>query len=128
VWDRLPSLSDRLERRSHTPEAKDTRNVNRTRCDSAIRELARVIIAVALVVVSGCGVLAASKSDFANQAETGEGRKLFVEDIEAIVLDDLLDQDQQRQALRDLGIEDEDLIDALLTLSASAPAEDETAG
>jgi hypothetical protein len=128
VWDGLSSLSDRLERRSHTLEAKDTRKVNRTVFDIATRCMARMIVAVALVVVSGCGVLAASKSQFANQAETGDGRKLFVEDIEEIVFDDLLDLDQQRQALRNLGIEDEDLIDALLTLSEAAPAAEETEG
>ena len=100
--------------------------MNITRSDSAIGTLARMIVAIALVVVSGCGVLAASKSEFANQAETGDGRKLFVEDIEEIVFDDLLDLDQQRQALRGLGIEDEDLIDALLSLSEASPADEET--
>lgn len=87
------------------------------RINCLIRKLARVMAAVAMIFsVTGCGVLAASKTDFANQAETPSGRQLFVEDIEEVVFSDLLDADQKREALRNLGIEDEDLIEALLTL------------
>lgn len=65
---------------------------------------------------AGCGVLATQPSGFPNQVETTEGRKIFVEDIEKIVDDTQLTADEQREALRELGIEDEDLIESLLTL------------
>ena len=83
---------------------------------SWIGSLAGLIAGAALVSQTGCGVLAARQTEFANQAETTTGRKLFVEDIEEIVNDPDLSAEEKEQALRDLGIEDEDLIGALLTL------------
>ena len=66
--------------------------------------------------LAGCGVLATEPSSFPNQVETSQGRQIFVEDIEKIVDDTQLTADEQREALRELGIEDEDLIESLLTL------------
>ncbi|HRX85296.1 MAG TPA: hypothetical protein P5572_09790 [Phycisphaerae bacterium] len=75
--------------------------------------LAALIIAPAL---GGCGVFSARNPDFRN-AETGEDGQIYVlDDLEAIANDTTLTDDEKRQAFRDLGIEDEDLIDALLTL------------
>jgi len=44
------------------------------------------------------------------------GETIVAEDVNAIVADPNLSDDEKRAALRDLGIEDEKLIDALLTL------------
>ena len=66
--------------------------------------------------MAGCGVLATQRSSFPNQAATSMGRQIFVEDIEEIVDNTQLTADEQREALRELGIEDEDLIESLLTL------------
>ncbi|MCB9849787.1 MAG: hypothetical protein H6817_03700 [Phycisphaerales bacterium] len=65
---------------------------------------------------TGCGVFTARNPDFDN-AETGENGQIYVlDDLEAIAADDTLSEDEKRAAYHDLGIEDEDLIDALLTL------------
>ncbi len=81
-----------------------------------IERLLRAGLCVSLTVQAGCGVLADRQTEFANQAETSDGRDLFVEDIEEIVNNDQLTSEEQAEALRELGIEDEDLVAALLTL------------
>ena len=90
--------------------------VSRTRPPALVRSLVRLGACVALAALAGCGVLAARQTEFANQVETSAGRKLFVEDIEDIVHNELLTPEEKDQALRDLGIEDEDLLAALLNL------------
>lgn len=90
--------------------------VSRTRPPSLVRSLVRLGACVALAALAGCGVLAARQTEFANQVENPDGRKLFVEDIEDIVHNELLTAEEKDQALRDLGIEDEDLLAALLNL------------
>jgi len=86
---------------------------------NAPHRLARLIgplIVVALTALVGCGVLAAGRTDYPSAAETAPGRSLYREPIQEIVDDSLLTTDEKRQALRDLGIEDDKLIEALLTL------------
>ena len=83
--------------------------------DWAIR-MVRMFAVVALAIITGCGVLAVHRTDFPATAETADGRPIFREDVEAIVDNDLLTEDEQREALRELGIEDDDPIEALLTL------------
>ncbi len=72
--------------------------------------------AAALLFCTGCGVLSAGNTEFSHHARGTEGQKLYVEDIDAIVNDAELDDAGKRQALRDLGILDEDLIGVLLTI------------
>ncbi|MFQ5489428.1 MAG: hypothetical protein ACE5GE_01795 [Phycisphaerae bacterium] len=86
------------------------------RLGSIVRAWGCLGLIVTGCALGGCGVLAAERSSFSNQAATSEGLQIFVEDIEEIVDDTQLTADEQRQALRDLGIEDEDLIEVLLTL------------
>jgi len=76
----------------------------------------RPLVAAALLALAGCGVLAARRTSFPASETTATGQTLTVEDIEAIVNDTLMTDDEKRQALRDLGIEDDILIEALLTL------------
>lgn len=68
-----------------------------------------------MLACAGCGAFTARPTELANP-ETGEnGEPLLLDDIEAIATDmDLTDQ-EKREALQDLGIEDEDLLDAFLT-------------
>jgi hypothetical protein len=77
---------------------------------------ARLMVIVGLVGLTGCGVLAARRTDFPAAAETETGNQFFVEDIRAIVNDPQLTEIEKREALAELGIEDDDLISALLTL------------
>ena len=62
---------------------------------------------------AGCGVLSVQRTDFPFAA-TGDSGHIYRDDIDKILNDATLTPDQKRQALRDLGIEDEDLLDALL--------------
>ncbi len=81
-----------------------------------LRRLLLSALACTLGVQAGCGVLTARKSDFTN-AETGEDGQIYVlDDLRSIANDDDLSEAQKRDAFRDLGIEDEDLIAALLEL------------
>jgi len=80
----------------------------------------RFVALVALVWtalgVAGCGVFTARQVDFDN-AETGEDGQVYVlDDLEAIAADPDLSDEEKRDAFRELGIEDEDLMDGLLTL------------
>ena len=69
-----------------------------------------------LLAAAGCSVLNTSRNVFPFAFEGADGQAVALEDIDEIVNDPDLSDDEKRQALRDdLGIEDEDLIDALLT-------------
>ena len=73
-------------------------------------------IALATGTVAGCGVVV--NADYPNRFVGGEGQIFVLEDLEEIarIPEIDLDQDGKRALLRDLGIEDEELIDALLGL------------
>ncbi len=74
-----------------------------------------VFVAVALcgVLPTGCR---SGVTDFPNRLVGAGGQLFTVQDLEAIAADTTLTETQKRQAFRDLGIEDEKLISALLTL------------
>ena len=85
-----------------------------------LQRLATKLLACLLILQAGCGILTDRKDQFPN-AETGEhgesaGEDYLLNDLRDIANDEDLDQDEKREAFRDLGIEDEDLIDVLLTL------------
>lgn len=81
------------------------------------RRLVTGCLAGMLAGVAGCGTLTARRVDFPT-AETGEEGQVYVlDDLRDIATDPDLTEDEKREAFRDLGIEDEDLIDALLTLT-----------
>ncbi|UCG17790.1 MAG: hypothetical protein JSV19_07115 [Phycisphaerales bacterium] len=74
-----------------------------------------ILVGVGCAVTSGCGVLNLQRTSFPFAATGDDGSGLFFEDIQEILLDASLTPEQKRDALRDdLGIEDEDLLDALL--------------
>ena len=81
-----------------------------------------VLLAGVLVALVGCGVLSARKTDYAAALKTADGQSIFVEDVRAILDDQTLSDNDKGFALRDLGIEEDDLILALLTLTAAEPA------
>jgi hypothetical protein len=66
-----------------------------------------------LAALASCG--APPAIDYPNVIRTPEGRPIVLENISAIVDDPDLSDDEKREALRELGIEDEELIDAFLT-------------
>jgi hypothetical protein len=64
------------------------------------------------ISLAGCR---ATVTTFPHQLRDSAGNPILLDDVEAVVASDATD-DEKRQQLRDLGIEDEELIDALLTL------------
>jgi len=63
---------------------------------------------------SGCGT--SIETAFPNSVIGSDGQPLVLNDLEAIANDPDLSADEKRQAFRDLGLLDEELIDALLNL------------
>ena len=68
----------------------------------------------ACVVLPGCGGI--QQAEYANRLVGADGQLFTVDDLEAIANDPDLDEDAKRDAFRALGIEDQELIDALLEL------------
>lgn len=73
-----------------------------------------VMMAAALAFSDGCG--ATITTDLPNRLYGADGQPITLEEIEAIVRDPDLGDDEKRAQLRDLGLEDEELITALLSL------------
>lgn len=76
--------------------------------------VALVCALAACATPAGCG--AASPSDFPNRLVDRDGGTILLDDLEDIANDEDLSEDEKRQAFRDIGIEDEELIEALLGL------------
>jgi len=74
----------------------------------------RGIIGLSVFAWLCCGCGNAVQIDFPNRLIGADGQLVVLEDIEEIAQDPDLTDDQRRQRLRDLGIEDEELIEALL--------------
>ncbi len=77
------------------------------------RFLAYLLLA-ASAAISGCGFTV--RTTYPNSVIGADGRTIVFDDINKIANDLDLSDDQKRQALRDLGLQDEILIDALLGL------------
>ena len=70
--------------------------------------------AAALSAGGGCGTVVTT--NYANRLVGADGQLIVLDDVQEIVGNPNLDEEEMRQRLRDLGIEDEELIEALLTL------------
>jgi len=79
-----------------------------------IRRLSISAFIGCITVFAGCG--RPPSTDFPNRLVGADGQEITLDDITAITDDPDLSTDEKRQALRDLGIEDEQLIDVFLTL------------
>ncbi|MCO6437429.1 MAG: hypothetical protein J5J06_10110 [Phycisphaerae bacterium] len=66
------------------------------------------------IQLPGCGT--AYVADYPNALTSADGRVIVLGDVQAIVDDGSLSESEKREALRGLGIEDEQIIDALLEL------------
>ena len=86
----------------------------REKFHKTLQQLAIVYFCLVLVLQAGCGLLVMRNPDFDN-AETGENGQVYVlDDLEAIAADPDLTDDEKRERFNQLGIEDNDLINALL--------------
>jgi len=79
-----------------------------------MKRIASTILGLLLVSGWGCGI--AVSPNFPNQLVGADGAPLVLDDLEAIVGDPDLNDEEKREALRALGLEDEKLIEALLDL------------
>ncbi|MFQ5461600.1 MAG: hypothetical protein ACE5E5_03135 [Phycisphaerae bacterium] len=73
-----------------------------------------ILVGVLALTTGGCGALATSS--YPNQLISADGQAVSIEDLEQIAQRANLSDDDKRAMFRDLGIEDEKLIDALLGL------------
>ena len=71
-----------------------------------------IFAALALTLLGACGTI--NIAEYANSLIGADGQPIFLDDIRAITSDGALSDEQQRTQLRDLGLEDEKLIDALV--------------
>jgi hypothetical protein len=74
--------------------------------------LLRSILMLAAMILLGCG--AAAITEFPDALTAPDGQPILLDDVDAILDDDNLSDAEKREQLRELGIEDEKLIDALL--------------
>lgn len=81
---------------------------------SDMRIRGTIVAAALLAGLAGCGSLA--PNSFPHQLIGADGQPIVLDEVETIVNDTNLSDDEKHEQLRELGIEDEELIDALLTL------------
>lgn len=79
-----------------------------------MRKTIAACLAGVSVLLGSCGT--SLTTGFANQLIGADGQPLILDDLTQIANDPSLSVEQKRQAFRDLGVEDEELIDALLDL------------
>ena len=79
-----------------------------------MRILRNGFLGLALSLAAGCG--SGAPATFPHQLLAADGHAILLDDVKAIVNNDDLTDDDKRAQLRALGIDDEKLIDALLTL------------
>ncbi len=71
-----------------------------------------LMICLAALFPCGCG--AVITTEFPNRLIGADGQDIILEDIETIIIEPNLSDGERRFQLRELGIEDEALIEALL--------------
>ncbi|MBI4718832.1 MAG: hypothetical protein HY763_13580 [Planctomycetes bacterium] len=74
----------------------------------------RAALAALMLAGAGCGV--GTPTDFPHRLIGAGGQLFTLEELEEIANDGRIDDDAKREAFRNLGIEDEELIEALLEL------------
>lgn len=77
-----------------------------------MRIFGALMIGLAALFPCGCG--AAITAEFPNRLIGADGQEVILDDIETIINEPNLTDEERRLQLRELGIEDEALIEALL--------------
>jgi len=83
-------------------------------------------LAAAVLALAGCGAVTTTRTEFPSNLRNADGTPIHVEDVRGIVDDENLTNSEKRDALVALGLEDDVLVDALLTLPPPTSDEDET--
>jgi hypothetical protein len=71
------------------------------------------LILLATLAIGGCGAMV---TDYPNRLIGVDGQGFYLEDLEEIAGNENLTDDEKRERFRELGIQDDDLIEALLAL------------
>ena len=79
-----------------------------------VRTLLQSLGLILTMAVGGCGFIEIERTLFPNQAADPEGRPLFIEDLQEITADTSRSPEMTAEELRNLGIESEELIDAIV--------------
>ena len=79
-----------------------------------MKRISVTIIALTATAMAGCGN--SVTADFPNRLIGADGQRFVLDDLREIANDDSLTEDEKTDAFRELGIEDERLISALLDL------------
>lgn len=74
----------------------------------------RILSACWLLAIAGCGAVSADR--FPNQVLGADGQPILLDDLEAIADETGLSDEERREQFRELGIQDEKLIEVLLRL------------
>ncbi len=79
-----------------------------------------------IITLAGCGLFATQRTEFPDQLKNADGEPIFVEDVQDIVQDPNLTDDARRNALNNLGIDNEEFVDAIVDagLDGTPPATD----
>ena len=75
-----------------------------------------ILVFTLLFASAGCEVLTYERTDFPEAFAGANGQAIFWDAILEKLTDGTLNEDDKRDALRDLGIEDEDVLDALIAI------------
>jgi len=79
-----------------------------------MNKIAVTTLALAALTLAGCGN--SVTTDFPNRLIGADGQRFVLDDLRQIANDESLSDDEKADAFRELGIEDEKLIEALLDL------------
>ena len=80
-----------------------------------MRRVASVWRGLFLAGIAAASAVVGCISPYPNVLVTDTGQQIRLSDIDAILADTALDEDEKKQALRDLGITDEELLNVLVT-------------
>ena len=72
------------------------------------------LLLLAALAIGGCGAIV--MTDHPNRFIGVDGQEFYLEDLEEIAGNENLTDDEKRERFRELGIQDDDLIEALLAL------------
>ena len=79
-----------------------------------MRRIAVNLLVLAAVAIGGCGAVV--MTDYPERLIGADGQEFFLEDLEEIANNQNLTDEEKREQFRELGIQDEGLIEALLAL------------
>jgi len=71
-------------------------------------------LALLLVAIGGCGLLTNARTLFPQHVADAQGDPVYVQDLRAIIDDSDLSNEEKADALRDLGLENEEIIETLI--------------